>query len=397
MTRPKHEVAQIIRAYGQDFIKQYPQSTHHLRTLQALSQCRTASLGGHLDRCDSCGRDRISYNSCRNRHCPKCQGLARERWMRAREAELLPVPYFHLVFTLPHQLNPLCLAHPEMMYPMLFCCAWQTVQTFAADHKYLGARTAMTAILHTWGQNLSLHPHIHAIVPGGGITEAGKWKTAKGEDKFLFPTKAMSIPILRDRAKFSQALTKLWKSGKLTDKGVGQQPKTQEDFARLRQSLYRKSWVIYAKRPFAGPKQVVEYLGRYTHRIAISNHRLEEVKDGKVQFVYKNYRKNGKKGSMRLDATEFLRRFALHILPHRFVRIRHYGFLAPNLKGEALASIRQQLGIPASEPKNDLDWKALLKSATGIDIDQCPRCKSRTMRMIHELPRAPSRHRLIPV
>lgn len=394
MKRPKHEVAEIIRAYGQDFVHKHPQPAHHLRTLQALSQCRTASLGGHMDQCDSCGHQRISYNSCRNRHCPKCQGLARERWVRAREAELLPVAYYHLVFTLPHQLNPLCLAHPEILYPILFRCAWQTVQTFAADPKYLGARTAMTAILHTWGQNLSLHPHIHAIVPGGGITEAGRWKHARGKGKFLFPIKAMSKVF---RGKFIQELAKAWKRGKLTDKGVDGQPKTQEDFTKLRHTLYRKPWVIYAKRPFAGPKQVIEYLGRYTHRIAISNHRLEQVKDGKVHFAYKNYRKGGKQASMTLEASEFLRRFSLHILPHRFVRIRHFGFLAPNLKSEARAKIRKQLNLPDTISQAKPDWKALLKDSSGIDIDQCPCCQKGKMKLIQQLPRAPPRYRLVPV
>lgn len=393
MSRPKYEVAKIIQDDGQTFIEQHPQPGHHLRTLQALSQCRTASLGGHLDQCDSCGHERISYNSCRNRHCPKCQGLARERWVRAREAELLPVPYYHLVFTLPHQLNPLCLAHPEILYPMLFRCGWQTVARFAADPKYLGARTAMISILHTWGQNLSLHPHIHAIVPGGGITASDKWKAARGKGKFLFSVKAMSKVF---RARFVAALSKAWTAGKLPDKGVQGQVIDDVGFGRLRQDLYRRPWVIYAKRPFAGPQQVIEYLGRYTHRIAISNHRLQAIKDGQVRFAYKHYRKGGKQASMQLKAEEFLRRFCLHILPARFVRIRHFGFLAANQKGEALGLIRKELGVSAPESQVDPGWKQLLKSSTGIDIDQCPRCKSGTMKLIDELPRAPPRHRLIP-
>lgn len=333
MKRPVCEVADIIRACGQAFAWEFPQSAHHLRTLQALTQCRTASLGGHVDQCGTCGEKRISYNSCRNRHCPKCQGLVRERWMQAREGELLPVPYYHVVFTLPHQLNPLCMAHPEVIYPMLFRCAWQTISAFAADLKFLGARTGIVAILHTWGQNLSLHPHIHCIVPSGGITAAGKWKNGRGKGKFLFPVKAMRKVF---RAKFVQALTQKWTQGKLPDKGVSGQPLGESEFGCLRQRLYRKPWVIYAKRPFIGPKQVIEYLGRYTHRIAISNHRIREIIDGKVRFAWKDYRKGGKTAEMTLAATEFLRRFSLHILPHRFVRIRHFGFLASNQKGKAL-------------------------------------------------------------
>ena len=386
MKRPRYEVAQIIRTYGQDFVKAHPQSAHHLRTLQALAKCRTAALGGHLDRCESCSHKRISYNSCRNRHCPKCQGLARERWKRAREADLLPVDYFHLVFTLPHQLNPLCIAHPKLIYNLLFQTAWQTIKTFADDPKYLGAKTGMTAILHTWGQNLSLHPHIHCILPAGGLTRQGKWKAGKGKGKFLFPVKAMSKVF---RAKLVAALRKMWKEGKLSEKNVKGQPHRDEDFKTLCHSLFRKPWVVYAKKPFSGPQQVIQYLARYTHRIAIANHRINKVEQGKVSFRAKDYRKGGKKKTLCLDAHEFLRRFALHILPRRFVRIRHFGLLAPNQKKQALRSIREQLGQPQPEEVINLSWKQLLKETTGIDLEQCPKCKHGKMIPDKVLPRAP--------
>ena len=230
MKRPRYEVAQIIRAYGQDFVKKPSSSAHHLRTLQALAQCRTAAMGGHVDQCGSCGHKRISYNSCRNRHCPKRQGLAQERWKRAREADLLEVDYFHLVFTLPHQLNPLCMAHPKLIYHLLFQAAWQTLVSFADDPKYLGATTGMTAVLHTWGQNLSLHPHIHCILPGGGLTKEGNWKSAKGKGKFLFPIKAISKVF---RARFVAGLRKLWQAGELMDQQVKGQPQSEAQFRAL--------------------------------------------------------------------------------------------------------------------------------------------------------------------
>ena len=393
MKRPRHEVAQIIRTYGQQSVKQHPQSAHHLRTLQALAQCRTATLGGHVDQCDSCRHKRISYNSCRNRHCPKCQGLAQQRWKRAREADLLDVDYFHLVFTLPHQLNPLCIAHPRLIYPLLFQTAWQSLAAFADDPKYLGAQTGMTAILHTWGQNLSLHPHIHCILPGGGLTKQGKWKTAKAKGKFLFPVKAVSKVF---RAKFVAGLRKLWQTGELTDQGVNDQPQNEADFKALCHSLFRKSWVVYAKKPFSGPKQVIQYLARYTHRIAISNHRITKLDNGKVSFVAKDYRKGGRKQTLSLDAYEFIRRFCLHILPHRFVRIRHYGLMAPNQKTKAIQTAREQLGQKPPDQIPKLTWQELLKVATGFDIEQCPKCKAHKMISYAELPRAPPDFCILP-
>ena len=393
MKRPRYELAQIIRDYGQEFVKNHPQPAHHLRCLQALAQCRTATLGGHVDQCESCGHKRISYNSCRNRHCPKCQGLAQERWKRARESDLLDTDYFHLVFTLAHQLNPLCIAHPKLIYDLLFQAAWQTIVCFADDPRYLGAKTGMTAILHSWGQNLSLHPHIHCILPGGGLSKQGKWKRAKGRGKFLFPVKAMSKVY---RAKFVADLRKLWKAGDLTDLGVEGQPSTDADFQGLCNCLFTKPWVVYAKRPFAGPEQVIQYLARYTHRIAISNHRISKLTKGKVSFQVKDYRKGGKKKILSLEPNEFLRRFCLHILPPRFVRIRHFGIMAPNQKRLALQKAREELGQEACKDRPKLSWQELLKLITGIDIECCPRCKSGQMNSYAELPRAPPDFSILP-
>lgn len=322
--RPEYEVAEILER-NQSQLKNYCANSWQLRTLHALRKCRTAQLGGHIDQCDDCGHLSMSYNSCRNRHCPKCQGEQREAWIQAREEELLPVPYFHVVFTLPCELNPLCLFAPDKVYSLLFKTVWSVIKSFAHDPKHLGAKPGMIAVLHTWGQNLSLHPHLHCIVPGGGITKQGRWKLARSKGKFLFPVKAMSQVF---RARFVAGLRKIF-------------PEQGKAFF---DSLFHKSWVVYAKRPFHSPKAVVEYLGRYTHKIAISNHRIKSIDDGKVTFQYKDYRKGAQKLEMTLSDQEFIRRFSQHILPKGFVRIRHYGFLSSTWKKSRLPQLQQRLG-----------------------------------------------------
>lgn len=322
--RPAFEVADIL-SRNENQLKDYCTNSWQLRTLHALRKCRTAQLGGHIDLCDDCGHLSMSYNSCRNRHCPKCQGEQREAWIQAREEELLPVPYFHVVFTLPSEVNPLCLFAPKKVYNLLFNTAWSVMKSFAQDAKHLGAKPAMIAVLHTWGQNLALHPHLHCIVPGGGVTQTGKWKTARSKGKFLFPVKAMSQVF---RARFVADLRKMF-------------PDQSKTFFS---SLFNKPWVVYAKRPFQSPKAVVEYLGRYTHKIAISNHRIRSTDDSKVTFQYKDYRKGEQKLQMTLSDQEFIRRFSQHILPKGFVRIRHYGFLASSWKKQRLPALQQLLG-----------------------------------------------------
>jgi hypothetical protein len=293
---------------------------HQQKALRAIMHCRTAALGGHVDACDSCGSLRISYNSCRNRHCPKCQGHRREEWIRQRQSELLPCPYFHVVFTLPQEINPLALRYTTLVYKSLFEAAWDTLRQFASR---LGVQPGMVAVLHTWGQNLSLHPHLHCIVPGGGIRGDGLWQRLSHNGKYLFPVRALSKVF---RAKYVQCLR---------THGVADKP--------LLESLFKKDWVVYAKRPFGGPGQVIEYLGRYTHKVAISNHRILDVSEDGVGFAYKDYRKGGQKRQMRLSPTEFVRRFAQHILPRRFVRIRHYGILSSSWKRGRLQGLQQQL------------------------------------------------------
>ena len=314
------EIGTILREFGER-IETLGLNSFQLRTFSALRRCRTSEMGGHVDACTECGVVRISYNSCRNRHCPKCQGQKREQWIQARISELLPVPYFHLVFTLPHELNTFCMQHPKVLYGILFKSVWETLRLFNSK-KHL--KPGMIAVLHTWGQNLSLHPHLHCIVPGGGIDKtSGKWKNIRFDGKFLFPIKALSkvfrakyVSLLRETALLSQ-----------------------QDI----EPLFSKPWVVYAKRPFAHPANVVEYLGRYTHKVAISNSRMISYQNNKVSFAYKDYRQEGCKKVMELDDTEFIRRFALHILPSGFVRVRHYGILSSTSKKIAIPSIRTQL------------------------------------------------------
>jgi len=351
---PQHEMADVLKLHWPMVLQSGKFNAWQLRTLDAIMRCRTAALGSHLDGCTDCGYLRISYNSCRNRHCPKCQGVQRERWIEAREGELLPVPYFHVVFTLPDTLNSLCLHQGKIVYGILFQTAWSVLRSFGYDPKWLGARTGMIAILHTWGQTLTLHPHLHCIVPGGGLTPQGKWKTAKTQGKYLFPVKAMSKVF---RARFIAALTKAL-------------PEKMDD--GLVSELYKKRWVVYAKRPFNGPVSVIEYLGRYTHKIAISNHRIRGTSETKVTFSYKDYRQSGITKEMTLDALEFIRRFALHILPKAFVRIRHYGILSSTAKAKCAVQIKEQL----PEIPKPISNKPLLQAYIP---KECPCCKKETM------------------
>lgn len=335
------EVAQVLR---QTNYTELSLSIHQQKTLRALQQCRTAALGGHVDACDECGNISISYNSCRNRHCPKCQGHKRAAWIQAREADLLPCTYYHVVFTLPQELNRLVLHQPKLVYGCLFKSVWQTLNQFGTT---AGIQLGMIGILHTWGQNLSLHPHLHCIVPGGGVDAKGKWQKQVRSNKYLFSVKALSKVF---RAKYVQAL----RASGFEDKA-------------LIESLFAKDWVVYAKRPFGGPKQVIEYLGRYTHKVAISNHRIKSVSDKEVIFSYKDYRDGGKSKEMKLSNTEFTRRFAQHILPKRFVRIRHYGILSSSWKRGRLQSLQESLQIKR------------IAVCTGTMLRRCPCCKTGTL------------------
>jgi len=349
-----YELADVLDAHWHAVQHSSTFNTWQLRTMDAVKRCRTASLGGHVDGCTSCGLLRISYNSCRNRHCPKCQGKQREQWIHAREDELLPVPYFHVVFTLPDTLNQLCIHQPAILYNLLFKTAWSVIESFGHDAKWLGAQTGMISILHTWGQTLTLHPHLHCIVPGGGLTKAGKWKMAKSKGKYLFNVKAMSKTF---RGRYIAALKEL-----LPD--AIKPP--------LLNALYKHNWVVYAKQPFTGPQSVIEYLGRYTHKIAISNHRIKHADNTSVTFAYKDYRHGSVKKEMTLKGVEFIRRYALHILPKGLVRIRHYGILSSTTKTHSAICIKEQL--PPAKP-----LVKLRPQPKEYNPNQCPRCKEETM------------------
>ena len=360
--RPQFEMAQIIRDYGADFVQNNEVLKQHKRVLNALKICRTSELGGHIDRCDSCSHERISYNSCRNRHCPKCQNTNRERWILARKEDLLDCSYFHVVFTIPLELNAFCLKHPKELYSILFQASKETLFAFGNDPKHLGAQLGAISILHTWGQNLSLHPHVHLIVPGGGFTKENQWKNCASNGDFLFPIRAMAKVY---RAKFMEKLLVFL-----------QQIDTPLQLA-LRRKLYDKNWVIYAKQPFKGPEAVVEYLGRYSHKIAISNHRIKSISDGKVSFSYKDYAHGSVTKIMTLESSEFLRRFCMHILPPKFVKMRHYGFLSN--RGKEKLKIEQLKSGKIRMDKTKVDYKEITKVQLGFDLDACPCCKTGRM------------------
>jgi len=346
------DLAQVIQRFGKEFEKKHSPNAYVKRTLGALLKCRTSALGGHVDKCDTCGHVRISYNSCRNRHCPKCQNTQREAWIQSRKADLIPVPYFHVVFTVPGKLNALFLYRPAMLYNLLFACVWETIAQFS--YTKLHAETGMVAVLHTWGQNLSLHPHVHCVIPGGGIDYKGQWKqvnTSVNGKVFLFNVKNLSVVF---RGKFIRGLQKLMP--------------VEKPFIR---QLYKDNWVVYAKEPFAGPTQVVEYLGRYTHKVAISNHRILNIDDTGILFRYLDYRDNKQK-IMTLQGPEFLRRFCQHILPRGFVRIRHYGLLSTARRGQ-LRELQLVFGI-VPEVKEKKDWKEICREHLNFDPDICPLC-----------------------
>jgi Putative transposase/Transposase zinc-binding domain len=342
MNRPPFEVADIIRAAGDGFIERneahlaWPQ----LKVLRAIRNCRTQALGGHLDRCSECGHEALSYNSCRNRHCPKCQTNAREQWLAKRSEDLLPVPYFHVVFTIPHDLSALALQNKKIIFDLLFRASAETLIEIAADRKHLGAKIGFLSVLHTWGQNLQHHPHVHCVIPAGGLApnHAG-W--IRAPSSFFLPVRVLSKVF---RGKFADGLKRLFQARKLGFHGSLRSLADSKQFRNFLRQLFRKDWVVYAKRPFRGPEYVLQYLARYTHRVAISNHRLIAYEDGKVSFRYKDYAHGGKKRKMTVSADEFLRRFLLHVLPRGFVRIRHFGFLANRTRSRLVAICRQLLG-----------------------------------------------------
>ena len=360
------ELQDVFAEYGEAYLENHSASYIQLKTMSAIKECRTSALGGHLDVCDECEFERISYNSCRNRHCPKCQTLNKERWIDARKDDLLNVGYFHVVFTIPDTLNPVAYQNQRVVYNILLKAAAETLLELSADKKYLGAQIGFTQILHTWGQNLMHHPHTHCVVPGGGLNDCGKWVNSK--KKFFIPVKVLSRKF---RGKFLYYL----KKAKLEFYNSISYLQDTCMFDDLISSLYQKEWIVYCKPPFKNAGCVVEYLGRYTHRVAISNNRILKLEDGIVTFKWRDYKDNNKTKNMELTACEFIRRFLIHVLPHRFNKIRHYGLLSPRVKTAKLKLCKRLTNTFYTDvPKEKMSTLDLFKKLTGKDFTLCPCC-----------------------
>ena len=374
--RARPELADVFRQYGESYQRTHRISASQQRVMRAVSVCRTQELGGHLDRCDACGFERPAYNSCRNRHCPKCQSLAKAKWLEKQTSELLPVGYFHLVFTLPHEFNRLILAHKKILLALLFKAVSETLLEFGQTR--LKGTLGIIAVLHTWDQTLKDHFHLHCLVPAGALSvDQSRWISAR--KNFLFPVKALSSVF---RAKFLDRLRYNIVRGKI-------------DFpSEAINALRHKNWVVYAKKPFGSPQTVLDYLGRYTHRVALSNNRILEVQNSRVTLSYRDRKDGDRKKTMALEAHEFIRRFLLHVLPEGFMRIRHFGFLANRSKKRALAQCRKLLDLAPALPKSPiLSAKDLFLKITGIDLTRCPCCQNGTLIVVGELPRISSSSR----
>ncbi len=378
------ELAHIFERHGAAYRAAHPLVSVQYRAMRAIAACRTEALGGHVQQCDACGAQRYTYHSCRNRHCPKCQTLAKERWLAARRAELLPVPYFHLVFTLPHGLNALAQGNPRVLYGLLFASVSATLLEFGANPRWLGGEIAATLILHTWGQTLTQHLHLHCLVAAGALHPDGHWlRSPRG---FLFPVQALSQVF---RGKFLAALTRALDAGRIQVAGPTSALAESATRRRLLDSLRHHAWVVYAKQPFGGPQQVLDYLGRYTHRVAISNNRLVDLEHQQVSFRYTDYAHGNRRKVLTLDSCEFIRRFLLHVLPRGFMRIRHYGLLANRAKQVKLAQAHRALHHPppAQHPAAPESVAAFWLRTAHVDIQQCPHCGWGTLHVIRVLPR----------
>jgi hypothetical protein len=369
--RTSWEVGDVLRAHGAAYRAQHPLTPEQSQVMQRLAACRTAALGGHVDACAGCGFRRISYNSCRDRHCPKCQAGKRAAWLETRLQRLLPVGYFHVVFTLPEQLQPLVLHNQRRLYQLLFQAASATLLTLSADPHRLGAQIGITAILHTWGQQLRFHPHLHCVVTGGGLSLDGQ-RWVAGRRRYFLPVKVLGKLF---RGKFLAGLKTLYQTGHLTLTGSVAHLNDPQAFQQLLKALYDRTWVVYAKRPFGGPVQVFRYLGRYSHRVAIANSRLVSMDGKQVTFQWKDYADGHQTKVLCLSAEEFLRRFLLHVLPKGFVRIRHYGLLASINVASKLARCRQLLGEEAPSTPPVKTWRERLLEWTGQDPMRCPQCQ----------------------
>ena len=367
---PRLELADIVRADGDAYRRTHRLAPVQSRALRAIATCRTAARGGHRETCDRCGAVRVSYNSCRNRHCPKCQTLTKERWLAARKADLLPIPYFHVVFTLPHDLNALAQGNPRVIYALLFRAAADTLLAFGRDPRHLGGTLGITAILHTWGQTLTQHLHLHCLVTGGALAaDSAQW--IGWRPSFLFPVRALATVF---RAKYLAGLAQAFDAGQLTFAGGTSPLADRCTFTGFLGGLRAVPWVVYAKRPFAGPEPVLDYLGRYTHRVALSNHRLVDHAEGRVRFRWRDYADHDRVKVMTLETNEFLRRFLLHVVPRGFMRIRHFGLLANRTRRDRLRQCWDLLGQPPPPDVAPPAAAVLLLRLTGADLARCPVC-----------------------
>lgn len=385
--RPQYELADVFRLYGEAFKRQYPLSSQQRLVIRDIVQCRTAALGGHVDECDNCGGLRISYNSCRNRHCPKCGSLAKAEWLEKQKALLLPTHYFHVVFTMDHALNPIARANQKAVYDLLFHSAAATLKAFG--QRYLGGEIGATAVLHTWGQTLTEHLHLHCIVTGGALTaNSRRWRSTAPD--YLFPIVELSAQF---RDSFCRGMADLRQRGRLQFTGESAVWAEATAFADLVQAAREKKWQVYAKPPFGSAAQALEYLGRYVQRIAISNHRILDIAADQVRFTYRDYQANGAQKEMALPAVEFMRRFLQHVLPKNFVRVRHYGLLAPRYRQQKLARCRALLGNWAASAAAANGRAALLRAMLGHDPERCPLCGVGSWRPYQTIEPHPSRRR----
>ena len=381
--KPKFEVADVFHRYGETFRLNNKLSKAQLKVMRHIETCRTALLGGHIEQCNNCGFERISYNSCRDRHCPKCQTLVKEKWLNKRKAELLPCGYFHLVFTLPHDLNPIVLCNKKVALGILFAAVNQTLQAFAKDPQWkLDGQLGFILVLHTWSQTLMDHFHLHCLVPGGALSfTKDRWIPAN--ESFLFRAKSLAKEF---KKRYLCLLKTAYHKNELIFPGKTACYKSQDKFSRLIESVFSAKWITYAKRPFAGPEQVLEYLGRYTHRVAISNHRIKSIDNGKVIFTYRDRSNSDEVKTMTLTADEFIRRFLLHVLPKQFMKIRYFGFLSNTNKGQLIPLIRRIIDSEVPLPETPEETVAeMLFRLTGEDITCCPECKKGKMGVIKRL------------
>ncbi|MCP4113269.1 MAG: IS91 family transposase [Desulfobacteraceae bacterium] len=377
------ELADILKAHIGDYQKKYQLFPEQYKIVYDLLNCRTAYLGGHIDRCTECGKESISYNSCRNRHCPKCQSLPREKWIANRGADVLPVKYFHNVFTLPHELNPIILANKKVMFNILFKAVSETLLSFGENpQNRLKGKLGFISVLHTWDQLLKSHFHLHCLIPGGAISkDLQSWRPCK--NRYLFNIEALSLVF---RGKFIEHMKAAYKNDTLCFKGILAPFKKPERFGQLVNSLYRNKWVVYGKKSMNRPEFVIKYLGRYAYRIAISNQRIVSLNKGVVTINCKN-RKTNMIVQKKIPAVEFIRRFLLHAVPPKFIRIRHYGFLASRNKKEYLGQIRKITGCSATEAKHiEASVQEMMLELTGIDILLCPECRKGEMEQVHKIP-----------